>query len=223
VNTNGLAKHYGALSGEERFRLIMAAAARGDEAERDRLVNAAHRTMFAVGDHAPFARALQELFLMLYIELVDWAAGYLECIQWAEDDALLDWAGGERGDAAADAGAEDGDTSGGRSADLAMVQGYVLKVHSDGWKLFCERLNVPPALTSWAPLPGHDRLEEALELAEEEALDRDAVRAVMNARRRAAGEPELADTDMISAESCADFLEARLRWHAHGWGGGAGR
>ena len=36
MNTNGLAKLYGQLTPKERLPLILAASARGDEAERNR-------------------------------------------------------------------------------------------------------------------------------------------------------------------------------------------
>ena len=38
MKANALARHYGNLTAEERFRLILAAGARGDKAEEDRLV-----------------------------------------------------------------------------------------------------------------------------------------------------------------------------------------
>ena len=37
MTINTLARHYDRLGAEERFRLILAAGARGDEAEQDRL------------------------------------------------------------------------------------------------------------------------------------------------------------------------------------------
>jgi hypothetical protein len=45
----------------------------------------------------------------------------------------------------------------------------VLKVKADGWKLFCERLSVPPFAT-WKGLPGFNRLKCALDLAEQAAF-----------------------------------------------------
>ncbi len=43
MKAHPLAKNYDLLTPEERFRLIMAASQRGDEAERDRLVQAGSR------------------------------------------------------------------------------------------------------------------------------------------------------------------------------------
>jgi hypothetical protein len=66
VNANAVARHYSNLTAEERFRLILAAGASGDEAERDRLVSAGQRITLSVQDHAPYAHAFDELaFLVL--------------------------------------------------------------------------------------------------------------------------------------------------------------
>ena len=59
-----LARQYGSLTPEERFRLIFAAAARDDEAERDRLARAGGRIHLSLSDHAPHALAFGELALL---------------------------------------------------------------------------------------------------------------------------------------------------------------
>jgi hypothetical protein len=64
MNTNGIAKHYAQLTPEERFRLIMAASDRGDEAETERLTNAAKPVAFSKPDHAPYAHAFEDVLLM---------------------------------------------------------------------------------------------------------------------------------------------------------------
>jgi hypothetical protein len=69
-----LANHYSQLSAEERFRLIVAAADRGDEAERERLQNASKRITFSNVDYSPFAQAIQELAILIFLELLEEAA-----------------------------------------------------------------------------------------------------------------------------------------------------
>ena len=64
------------LTPEERFRLILAASGRGDEAERDRLVNAAERITLSMPDHSPFAHAFSELALLVFVEMLEDAARY---------------------------------------------------------------------------------------------------------------------------------------------------
>ena len=58
MNANGLARNYGCLSPEERWRLILAAIARGDDVEKSRLVNAAPRIDLTTHDYVPSAMPL---------------------------------------------------------------------------------------------------------------------------------------------------------------------
>lgn len=51
----------------------------------------------------------------------------------------------------------------------AMAVGFVLKRKTEGWKLFCERLNIPPFLL-WQEFPGFQRLQIALDLTEKAAF-----------------------------------------------------
>ena len=57
MNLNAVARHYGRLTAEQRFGLIVAAGARGDEAERKRLLAAGQRITLSMSDHVPVARA----------------------------------------------------------------------------------------------------------------------------------------------------------------------
>ncbi len=80
MNASGLARSYGALSAEERFRLIAAAGARGDEVEQERLVRAARRLTVSMPDYSPYGHAFNELSLLVFIELVEEAARYREAL-----------------------------------------------------------------------------------------------------------------------------------------------
>ncbi len=73
-----LAKNYKCLTPEERFRLILAASGRGDEAERDRLGHAGEKITLSMPDHAPYAHAFNDLSLLTFIELLEEAASYQE-------------------------------------------------------------------------------------------------------------------------------------------------
>src|SRR5262245_29894012 len=85
MNANALARNYARLTPEERFRLILAAGGRGDEAERDRLVNAGERITLSMPDHSPYAHAFDELARLIFIELLETAAGYLDAYHHADD------------------------------------------------------------------------------------------------------------------------------------------
>src|SRR5438309_11697627 len=76
MNANAVAKKYTVLTPEERFRLILAASGRGDEAERDRLANSGEFISLAVRDHQPYSQAFEELARLIFIELLEDAARY---------------------------------------------------------------------------------------------------------------------------------------------------
>ncbi len=85
MNMKALAKQYGNLTPEECFRLMLAASGRGDEAERERLTRAGGRISLSMQDHAPYARALDEVGDMLYLDLLEEVAKYEEAWRWADD------------------------------------------------------------------------------------------------------------------------------------------
>src|ERR1700683_590954 len=84
MNANSVAKNYASLRPEERFRLIFAASGRGDEAERDRLANGDHIAL-RMPAHAPYGHAFQELSFMVFIELLEAAARYLDAVGLVND------------------------------------------------------------------------------------------------------------------------------------------
>ena len=86
----------------------------------------------------------------------------------------------------------------------------------DGWKLFCEEMNVPSLLTSEA-LPGFDRLQSRLDHAKEFAYERDELLCWMNAGRPS-GRPELT-TVPLTASTVAAALKEVYRERARWWGG----
>jgi hypothetical protein len=208
-----LAKNYKCLTPEERFRLIMAAAGRRDEAERDRLIRAGGRITLSMPDHAPFVDALNALAMHVFIDLLEEAARYhdafdrLDSAEREDDDDDEVKPEGEPG-SKADEDSED-DTDGDwdvwhRYFDLALASGYMLRAKAESWKLFCERLSVPPFLL-WDKLPGFDRLQRALTLAEKAAFVPEGFLRWMN-RLRPAGEPELTKVP-LTADGLANATE----------------
>ncbi len=61
MKAHPLAKNYDLLTPEERFRLIMAASQRGDEAERDRLVQAGSRLTLTLAQLRHFGKKIGNL------------------------------------------------------------------------------------------------------------------------------------------------------------------
>jgi hypothetical protein len=220
-----LAKNYSLLTPEERFRLILNASGRGDEAEGARLVNAGGKITLSMPDHAPIAHAFNELAFLTFIELLDEAARYQDSFAFADetDDIDTDEAEEEESDEATeetDANADEEDDSQEpvclRTLDIALAAGYMLRTKADGWKLFCERLNVPPFLL-WEIHPGFDRLQRALALAEKAAFVPEGFLRWLN-RVRPEGEPELTAVP-LTVEGVAEETEQTFRWRVQWWGG----
>jgi hypothetical protein len=224
-----LAKNYSLLTPEERFRLILAASGRGDEAEGARLAHAGGKITLSMPDHAPYAHAFNDLAYLTFIELVDQAAHYQAALGFADDteaDAEEEEQEEESDDAAeetdpqADEGPAQDDESEMpawlRTLDIALAAGYVLRTKANGWKLFCERLNVPPFLL-WEIHPGFDRLQRVLALAEKAAFVPEGFLRWLN-RIRPKGEPELPAVP-LTVEGVADETEKVFRWRVQWWGG----
>jgi hypothetical protein len=227
MNANAVARHYDRLTPEERFRLILAAGGRGDEAERDRLARAGGRLTLTFPEHAPYAQAFNELAFLVYIELLDEAARYLEAFDRADD--CRDDFGEDETEPDSQGEGEDADATekpaasgagkrpvASRLFDLALAAGFVLKTKADGWKRFCERLNVPPWLL-WLEHPGFDRLQGALSRAERAAFTPEGIVRWMN-RIRPADAPERTEAPLTIEGQAAD-MERTFRKRAEWWGG----
>ena len=74
MNSKGLARHYGVLTPWERLPLILAASARGGEAERDRLGRSAPRQGYVLPDYHGLGEGLLLLALFHVIELLHFTA-----------------------------------------------------------------------------------------------------------------------------------------------------
>jgi hypothetical protein len=238
MNTNALAKHYDRLTPEERFRLILAAGGRGDEAERERLARAGQRITLSMQDHAPFAHAFGDVDRMMYLELLEDSARYFDAFARAKDEPhdneSLDFdneADGEDSDEATDGPEAEEDTDELSPADQAWDQywgfvcanGFILKTRADGWKLFCARLNVPPFLF-WDHLPGFRRLQRGLNLATGTdslpgpAFFPEGMVRFFN-RYRPADATELTTDGLMTAEKIADELDEAYHQRVKWWGG----
>ena len=214
MKRNPLAKGYARLTAEERFRLILSASGRGDESERNRLTNAGKTIPQSVQDHSPYARAFDELALTTFMDLVEHGTRYLEGIAGARGkrrDSVED----ELEDELVSEEVEMECPTWRRYLDLALADGFTLRTKVEGWKLFCERLTIPHFLL-WQHLPGFDRLQCALTLAEKAAFTSEGFRCWLN-RIRPAGAPECKEVALSIGGVAAEF-EAFFRERAQGWG-----
>jgi hypothetical protein len=228
-----LSEQYAGLTPEQRFQLILAAGVRGDEAEQGRLANAGQRITLTMPDHAPFSLAFLELSQSMFLEVLDTATEYTDTLQQLANAAAIGTGEaegartdgeGEDAELASDLGVNTGAAGPGaddwpiteRWSDLAMLLGYTLKNKCEAWRLFCQRLNVPPFAT-WQHLPGYDRVERAWALAENVAFVPEGMLRWLN-HMRPEGEPEVTNEPFDAKEGAAALdrsFRERVRW----WGG----
>jgi hypothetical protein len=155
VTTNALAKHYPRLSADERFSLLLAASARGDEVEANRLATSAPRARYGVS-HS-FGRSLGFLVASALHRMEELTLAGL----YFKTSAVADQVTGELA---------------ARCRDCARMYGYLVNVHADAWPEFCRRENLTPMMGT-AGYPGEEVIEQAREEArpgaftEAEALD----------------------------------------------------
>jgi hypothetical protein len=100
-----------------------------------------------------------------------------------------------------------------RFLDVALAAGYMLRTKAEGWKLFCERMNLPPFLM-WKMFPGFDRLQRALAQTEKAAFRPDGFLRWLNGIRPA-GTPEQTEVPLTVegvADSTAKLFQARVAW-----------
>jgi hypothetical protein len=228
MNLNTLARHYENLTPEERFRLVLAADARGDKAQRARVAAASPTITRSGKDYVPFFQIFDLLSLGILLELLEAAADYRESLfgDSCAEDPVRENAGDEHAQAneleakpeddtaeekTTEADAQEAAGGGSENATelpysvITLVKGFVLKVKAAGWALFCERLTIPP-FARWGSLPCLRRLLCALAHAERAAFTPEQMLAWLNASRPA-GTPALTEMKALTPEKVAKELE----------------
>jgi hypothetical protein len=190
---NGLERLYGVLTPEERFAAILRASARGDEAERDRLVRAAPREHFAVPD----CHGLQEGLLLLSLAQLGALAGW----------AALYWK------AATARNQEDMPPSTeARLGKVARLFAYLFTAEERGWALFMAGLGAEDAEAPLRDVPGWSSLQFAAEGVREDAFSPEEAAAYL---RESLGEQAQAVAER--AEGVAEGLRAALAYWRGLW------
>ena len=123
MTTNSLAKKYPSLSTDERFSLLRAASARGDEVEVKRLPQSAPLSTFG-GSHL-FGRALAFVVVSMIhrMEFLNLAAFFFKASSIEECGA--------------------GETTN-RCHDGPCLFGYLMNIHAEAWQEFRRGTNWPP-------------------------------------------------------------------------------
>jgi hypothetical protein len=89
MNTNGLAKLYDRLTPKERLPLILAASARGDQTEQDRLAHSAPKKEWRMPDYYGLAEAMLFASLFHLLQLLDVAALFWQVNGLLEQEEAL--------------------------------------------------------------------------------------------------------------------------------------
>jgi hypothetical protein len=154
MKATGLTRHYPTLIAAERLALLVAASARGDEAEADRLLSTAPRVTYRVPHTFGRLFALHEVMTHHRMAHLDLAAYFL----WTEAMSDTD------------------DPTADRFLDVARMFGYLLNAHVGGWARFRDWLGIDTSALE-SSLPGAETIRRAAELSatvaatEAEALD----------------------------------------------------
>jgi hypothetical protein len=229
MNANGVSKQYGKLTADERFRLILAASARGDEAEGDRLRSAGQRITLSMPDHSPYRHAFDVIALLMFIELLEEAAGYAEVLLHASESESFESPDDAEAEGAMTLGEPEADPDAQpahyhtrrrsewqRDHDIVLAAGFWLRTKYDGWKLFCQRKGIP-SVTLWEGLPGFERVQHARALAERVAFaPEDMVR--WRNMVRPEGKPKATLEGLMSPERLADSLQNSFQQLLGLWG-----
>jgi hypothetical protein len=189
MNTDRLAKHYRSLTPAERLPLILAAWYRGDKQEWERLHSSAPRLAYSVADHFRLAMAHRDLGHWHRLEVLDLAALFFH------SHGLSGTTKGEEGR---------------RLLACAKVFGHLLKVKREGWRQFCEGMNIDPDFCQ-SSLPGHEALGLAADLAERVAFTAEGTLQFMRQEDETA-------TASPTAEGVAAGLRKALDVRADWWG-----
>jgi hypothetical protein len=213
MNASSLAKNYSALTAEERFKLIVKANDRGDEAEADQLVNASKRFTFSRWDFVPYSQSFLDLALLSYIEMLhECGLFFIGCERLCDAETFASTEGDEKGE-------KSEWTTVDRFRDMYLVQGFILKTKAAGWKLFCERLGFRP-FAVWEELPGFDWFQGSLRIVEGtdgrpgEAFSEDDMLGWIKRSIDRKGTLEVVEVKLLTAEAYAGDCEEAFRKRA---------
>jgi hypothetical protein len=206
MNTNGLARHYKALTAWERLPLIAAASVRGDEVERDRLVRSAPKRDFRVPDYWGLCEGLEELATLYLLRQLDLAALYWRVAGSLGRRPLFH--GGKRNRWRRH-----------RLHNGLRMLAYCCVTCAEGWKLLCAGLHMDPEAIL-GDMPGQETVLRMVGEARLAAFGADEAAAYMRTRKEAATvqgteTPEIGrsyhvDTAEDVAQAMLECLETRL-------------
>ena len=189
MNANGLEKMYGKLAPLERLQLNIAAWARGDLRECDRLVQSAPRITRDFVDDWPLLMALNHVATVHLLKLVDLVAHYFQILGAATYKPT---------------------ESRPRLGTVVFI-GAVFRARLAGWRQFCEDLGVDPQMP-WSGLAGSDLVVRFEKITDAAASDYDVPIFLATDGEHVASDAEgRHDAERFTAETDAAKLMANWR------------
>jgi hypothetical protein len=205
MNTTGLAKHYGHLTAPERLPLLMAAALRGDEEERLRLMGSAPKVGFQVPDYFGLGNALTEATTLYLLTLLDLAANFWQWWGlWLAPKGPTDSDKGKR-----KATAKANQSREFRLYCMVRYHAYRFVAHVDAWKQFCSELTIDPE-AGLNLLPGWDIATRTRVQAGELAFTREDAALFLLSEAVEPDGAEAAVMEVLQVETVEGLAKA---WH----------
>jgi hypothetical protein len=128
MNPAALTRHYDALTPWARLPLLLAAAARADDVESARLSQSAPKQKLQAPDYWQLLDGFEGLVKLYLLQQLDGAAFFWRLLGALEQDLLFE--------------AERHRQREGRIWMLIKLEAHRIVVRADGWKLFCQELQV---------------------------------------------------------------------------------
>src|SRR5262249_31198633 len=177
------------LTAKERLSLLVAASARNDGVERQRLAWSAPTCRFELPNYFGLSSGMQNLTLFHSIQLLDLAALYWHAAGMLEQEEYFK--------------GKEGTSSKERLLGTACMLAYVFTVNVDGWKRFCSELEINADILL-RDMPGYSTLIRAEEAARIMAFTPEEAANWM--REASSGTTEAITVSAVAA-SLRDFLD----------------
>ena len=206
MTTKQLARYYQTLTPWERLPLIVAASARGDVVEEDRLARSVPKHGFRVPDYWGLAEGLDDLAKQYVLKQLDLAVWYWRLTGLMEREP---WSRPSRQDQQREE----------RRWPLVRILAHRFVVRAEGWQLLCAELHLDPEVLP-RQLPGYEAVKQMEEVARRAAFSAEEAQAYLGEGiapgQAGAGEtPGLVregrlDTAAEVAQAVRAFLRERL-------------
>jgi hypothetical protein len=208
MNSALLARHYDALRPWERLPLLVAAAARADEVERDRLAGSAPKQSFRIPDYWGLLEGLEGLAKLYVLRQLDSAAFFWRLLGSLEPDARY----------AATRSHEQEK----RLWKMIQLEAHRMVVRADGWRLLCAELHLDADFVL-QPLPGRETLAPTEPQARLLAFTAEEARTYLGelgarvAAAQKATPSRRAESHLETAADVARAMRTTLEEHLRGW------